>query len=316
MHPRAQLSEADFIKLYRELGPSKLARRMGLKSPRAVQFRRERLENKYKINILGPDHYAQATRPQEHPQRLQLDVQDGYVLIGSDAHIWPGPKTTAMRGFIQFAKEFKPKAVILNGDVMDFSQISSHDPLGWEKVPEVSEEIEAAQEIMHDIAAAAGRARKIWTFGNHDQRFERYIAIRADKLKNVPHVHLRDHFPLWEPCWSFWLNSNVVVKHRWKGGDHAPFNNTIRSGVSIVTAHLHSGKVIPYTDYNGTRYGVDDGCLCDPAHKAFRYTEDNPLNWRSGFCVLTFHKGKLLQPQLALVLDDKHLDYCGEVISV
>jgi hypothetical protein len=221
-----------------------------------------------------------------------------------------------MRGFIKFAKELKPKVVILNGDVMDFSQISKHDPLGWEKQPTVKEEIEAAQDILHEISVAAGRARKIWTLGNHDARFEKRLAIVASEYAELQGMHLKDAFPLWEPCWSVWVNGHTTIKHRWKGGENAPFQNTLRSGVNIVTAHLHSAKVIPYTDYNGTRYGVDDGCLCDPTGRQFLYTEDAPLNWRAGFSVLTFYKGKLLMPELALVLDSSHIQFRGNVISV
>lgn len=313
--PRAAISDEDFIRSFKHLGPEKLAKRLG-QSRRVIYKRRAMLENRYKIPISGPKYRSQTTRIANLPHRLQLDVKDGCVLVGSDAHIWPGPMTTAMRGFIKFAKELKPKAVILNGDVMDFPQISKHDPLGWEIHHSVQTEIEAAQDVLHSIAKACGRAAKIWTLGNHDSRFEKKLAIQAPEYAKLMGMHLKDHFPLWQPCWSVWVNNNVAIKHRWKGGDHAPFNNTLRSGVSIVTAHLHSAKVIPYTDYNGTRYGVDDGCLCDPSSKAFLYTEDNPLNWRSGFCVLNFRNSVLLQPQLALVHDEKHLDFCGELISI
>lgn len=315
---RIFLNDAEFAEQFKALGPSELARRLKV-TERAVYFRRNKIEDRHRIAVSGPPHHNQVVRPAEYPHRVQVSVQDGHVLIGSDAHIWPGPKTTAMRGFIKFAKELRPKAVILNGDVMDFPQISKHDPIGWENWPTVQQEIEAAQDVLHDIEKAAGKAQKIWTLGNHDARFEKKLAIQAPEFARVTGLHLKDHFGLWSPCWSAWINDHTVVKHigNSKGGLHAAFNNTLKSGKNIVTAHLHAAQVTAWTDYNGTRYGVDDGCLADPNHSAFvNYTEDNSKNWRSGFCVLTFHKGKLLQPQLALVLDDKHLDYCGEVISV
>ena len=292
------LSDNEFISAYKRIGPDELARRCGLKSPRAIHFRRVRIEKQFKINITGPRWQVQRTA--QYPHRVELDVENGHVLIGSDAHIWPGPKTTAMRGFIQFAKELKPKAVILNGDVMDFPGISKHDPIGWEDWPTVQQEIEAAQDTLHEIEQACGRAQKIWTLGNHDARYEKKLAIQAPEYAKLHGLHLKDHFPLWQPCWAAWINNDVVVKHigNSKGGYHAAFNNTIKSGKHIVTAHLHAAQVSAWTDYNGTRYGVDDGCLADPNHRAFvNYSEDNSKNWRSGFCVLHFHKGKLLQPQ-------------------
>jgi hypothetical protein len=108
-----------------------------------------------------------------------------------------------------------------------------------------------------------------------------------------------------------------VIKHRYKGGAHAPFNNTITAGVSIITGHLHSQKVSPFSDYNGTRYGVDTGCLADPYHDAFQdYTEDNPKDWRSGFCVLTFHDGCLLPPELVTKWDEHHVYFRGSLHEV
>ena len=224
--------------------------------------------------------------------------------------------STAMRGFIHFCKKLKPKAVILNGDVMDFPQISRHDPLGWESHPLVIAEIRAAQKVLLELEKVSRKSRRIWTLGNHDARFERRLAEKNPEYKGVTGVHLKDHFPKWEPCWSVRINDKVEIKHNWLGGDNAPFNNTVKSGLSIITGHLHSAKVIPYTDFAGTRYGVDAGCLCDPNHDAFLYTANNSKNWRAGFCVLTFRNGRLLQPQLALVHDSRRLDYRGELINV
>ena len=46
----------------------------------------------------------------------------------------------------------------------------------------------------------------------------------------------------------------------------------------MVTGHLHSARVSPFTDYNGTRYGVRHaGCVAETDHKAFvDYTEEIP----------------------------------------
>lgn len=256
--------------------------------------------------------------PIRHPGRICFDVKDGIVLIGSDAHIWPGPTSLMMKAFMRFCKDLKPKAVILNGDVMDFPSLSKHAPIMWESRPSVKEEIEHAQDQLHEIEMAAGRGvQKIWTFGNHDSRMETKIATLMPEMKGMMGMHLKDFFSAWEPCWSSWINDSVVVKHRFKGGVHAAHNNTVSSGKSMVTGHLHSAKITPYTDYSGTRYGIDSGCLANPDAKAFLdYCEDNARNWRAGFVVLTFTKGKLLQPELVLVWNQKSVEFRGQIISV
>jgi UDP-2,3-diacylglucosamine pyrophosphatase LpxH len=304
------------VRLFEEEGPTKLAKQLGI-TTKSIYQRRASLEGRIGRQITGPDHPKQTRHGIAHPQRVTFNIQNGHVLIGSDAHIWPGPKSTAMRAFIKFCGDVKPDAVILNGDVMDFPQVSRHPPIGWENHPTVQQEIEAAQDILHEIELAAGKARKVWTLGNHDGRFETRLATVAPEFAKLNGIHLRDHFPQWEPGWSCWINNEVVVKHRFKGGVHAAHNNAVSSGKHMVTGHLHSAKVAPWTDYNGTRFAVDTGCLADPDHRAFvDYTEDNPKNWLSGFGLFTFHRGKLLPPELILVHDENSVAFRGEVIRV
>lgn len=247
-----------------------------------------------------------------------IKITNGCCIIGSDFHIWPGAESTALRAFKLLCKELKPAAVVLNGDVLDFPQISRHPPMGWEGTPSPQEEIEAAQYHLHDISQAVPKGcKKIWTLGNHDARFEVRLASVAREYRNVKGIHLWDHFPLWEKCWKIVLNEDIVVKHRYKGGVHNNYNNTVYSGMSMVTGHLHSQKVTPFTDYRGTRYGIDTGCVAETDHKAFTdYTEENPLNWRSGFVVLKFKNGRLLYPQLVTKWSNHEVEFNGEVLKV
>jgi len=102
-----------------------------------------------------------------------------------------------------------------------------------------------------------------------------------------------------------------------KGGVHATHNNAVTSGKTIVTGHLHSLKVTPFSDYNGERFGVDTGTLADPDGPQFvDYLEDNPTNWRSGFAVLTFHNGRLLWPELVHAMAPDLIQFRGQVINV
>ena len=153
--------------------------------------------------------------------------------------------------------------------------------------------------------------------GNHDARYESLIVNKAPELQGLMGTQLRDYFPLWQPCYSLWINQDTVIKHRYKGGAMAGRNNTLHGGVNFVTGHTHVGAVNLLTDYNGTRYGVDTGTLADPVGPQFiDYLEDNPTNWRSGFAILTFWHGHLLQPELVQVFDKDHIEFRGNVINV
>lgn len=255
--------------------------------------------------------------PKEYPHRIPLDITDGCVLVGSDCHYWPGNISTAHRAFVKFCRELKPKAVILNGDVLDGARISRHAPIGWEKRPHLVDEMEACKARLFEIEKVTKGTRKIWCLGNHDARFETYLATVAPEYAKVHGVHLKDHFPDWQGCWSVWINDCTVIKHRFKSGIHAPWNNTMWAGRTIVTGHLHSQKVYPLSDYNGTRWGVDTGTLAEPYGPQFvDYTEDSPVNWRSGFGVFTYWKGRLLTPELVRVIDEGQIEFRGKVIGV
>ena len=301
-------SEDEFIRLVAAMGTTGTANYLGI-GIRNVAERKARLR-KAGIAFQGEER--------RYPHRYEFEVNDGVVLVGSDFHIWPGRESTALKAFKKAAKMLEPCAVILNGDVMDFPKISRHAPIMWENAPDPQEEIEAAQDHLHEIAQACGHAKKVWTLGNHDARFESRLATTAPEYRRVAGVHLQDHFPLWEPCWSAWINDDVVVKHRPIGGGiGAARNSTLKSGKTMVCGHLHSMKVTPYSDYNGTRYGVDTGCIADPGHKAFvDYTEDAPLDWRSGFVVLTFKGGRLMMPELVQVWDADSVEFRGKVWRV
>lgn len=256
----------------------------------------------------------------EHPQRQIVEIENGIAIVFSDAHFWPGIKTAAHRAVVKFCRDFgkELKLVVNNGDAIDGATISRHPPIGWENRPKLVDEIIAAQERLGEIRDAAPKARRTWNLGNHDGRYETRLAQVAPEFAKIHGVHLKDHFgDDWQSAWSTWVNDSVVIKHRLSGGTHATHNNTVKAGKTVVTGHLHSLKVTPYSDYNGIRWGVDTGTTADPFGPQFTdYMEDGPRNWRSGFAVLTYHKGKLLWPEVVHVLDKNSVEFRGKVIRV
>lgn len=304
-----KVSDDDFIRAINEHGVTRGARILGLDVSSTAK-RRRHLEKKYDAQI-GIKKSPTGSAIIEHT------IRDGTILVGSDAHIWPGDRTVAQRAFIAFAKEFKPSVIVANGDFFDGATISRHPSIGWEDKPTLKDELEAVQDYMHELTQASKNSIRIWPAGNHDLRFESRLAAVAPEYRGLKGIHLKDHFPAWKPCWRLDVNGNLAIKHKFSGGEHAPHNNAVKSGWSMVTGHLHSQKVDPWTDFNGTRYGVDSGCLAEPHDSQFiHYTEANPLNWRSGFCLLSFIGGRLLEPELIKKWDDDHVEFRGGLISV
>jgi hypothetical protein len=296
-----KVSDERFIEIFKRLqSPAEVARETGL-SPRAVYRRRDILQAKYGVNLESFSPKALKTFLPDNKRVAQHEVKNGNVFIASDCHYWPDEETVAHKAFVRLIEQMKPQTIILNGDVFDGAQVSRHPPLMGAVTPTPKQEIEACQERLHEISMASKNARKFWTFGNHDTRLFSRLAAHAPELTDM--VSLFDHFPGWNTCWRVDINQDTVVKHRWSGGVHSNFNNTVKSGKNIVTGHLHMLKVTPYSDYNGRRWGVDSGTLAEPYGDQFVYTECNPVNWASGFVVLTYKDGMLLPPELCEVLN-------------
>src|SRR5882672_9068801 len=150
---KAACSDEVFIDLFKRYGAHETATRLGV-ILRNVQRRRRNIEQRLGQELNSPNRYANQIVAGEHPHRIKVRIRDGVIVVGSDAHYWPGPPSTAHRAFVKFCKELAPRAVIMNGDVMDCATISRHAPIGWEKRPGVIQEIEVAQERLHDIAMA------------------------------------------------------------------------------------------------------------------------------------------------------------------
>jgi hypothetical protein len=315
----ATVDDDQFVRLFSTLGAQKTARHLGI-NVRNIHSRRRRIEDKQNAIITAPTKGGHVQHLDQHPASIQVYIKDGIVLVGSDAHFWPGIHSSAYRAFVKFCQTMNPAAVIMNGDAYDGARVSRWPDGSWTDMsnkPSVIQELEATGYALSEIAKAAPKARHLFPLGNHDARFEMRLLQQVPEYANVHGTKLKDHFPEWESCWAVLINKDVVVKHRYKSGIHAPHNNAMWSGRTMLTGHLHSLKVQPISDYNGTRWGVDTGTLADPYGPQFyNYTELNPLNWRAGFAVLTFKDGKLLWPETVWAHAPDAVQWRGEVIPV
>jgi hypothetical protein len=315
------LTDDQFIEEWQKIGSPEIFSQKHSMSVRAVYNRRRSIESRLKVNLptLNDQRCDPLKKLQQTPgnARRGIEMEKGRIVVFSDAHFWPDDYTTAYKALLKIIKEFKPKVVVANGDVFDGSQASRHARIGWEKSPTVKEELEACKEFMEGIEKVSKGAELIWTMGNHDARFETFLSAQTGMYEGVSGFTLKEHFPLWKPCWSYWVNEDTCIKHRWKGSFGAGRANALNSGCNMVTGHTHNLAVQPITDYNGTRYGVQTGCLADPHGNQFMgYTEDNPKDWRSGFALLSWERGRLMLPELIQVCGEDEYEFRGAIHKV
>lgn len=310
--PAPKVSEKEFVNIWLREGGivENVAKAIGT-NVRSAYARRRTIEQSLGVALpSGPgianNQPRQKAYVDKFGHRITLTLDGGPVVVFSDAHYWPGDKPVAHAALVRWIKANKPHIVICNGDAFDGARISRHPPTGWAKMPDVADELAYCKQMIAEIEEAApDKAKLCWNAGNHDSRFSARLAQTAPEYVRIHGTDIPDHFPAWNFAWSTFINDDVVIKHRLRGGLHATWNNTLHAGRTVVTGHLHRLAITPITDYDGRRYGVDCGTLSDfgPDQSKYTYGEDNPFNWASGFAVLTFQKGRLLPPELAIVQD-------------
>ncbi|MEY4263489.1 MAG: phage HINdeR [Pseudomonadota bacterium] len=315
---KSNISDEEFIRVWRKLGsPTLVGKHFGLNA-RSMIARRQSLELRHKIEL--PTFNSQREEKKVKPKKINLaahNVRRGIdvdkvkrVIVFSDAH-FTDTTTTAFKALLLMIKEFKPQVIICNGDAFDGQVLSRFPSINYDQKPTVLDELKACRYHLDEIAKnkPAG-CRLIWTLGNHDMRYEAWLVNKVPEYSGVDGFSLKYHFPEWETCWSFWIGEDTVVKHRYKGGRMAGYNNlTAAMNTNIITGHTHVLCASPITGYQGTWWGVQTGCLANPLSSTFEYTEDSPKDWRSGFVMLSFDQGRMLMPELIMVTDEENGEF-------
>ena len=315
---KSSVSDEEFIRVWKKLGsPTLVGKHFGMNA-RSMIARRQSLELRYKIEL--PTFNSQREEKKAKPKKIELaahNVRRGIdvdkvkrVIVFSDAH-FTDTTTTAFKALLLMIKEFKPQVIVCNGDAFDGQVLSRFPSINYDQKPTVLDELKACRYHLDEIVKhkPAG-CRLIWTLGNHDMRYEAWLVNKVPEYSGVDGFSLKYHFPEWETCWSFWIGEDTVVKHRYKGGRMAGYNNlTAAMNTNIITGHTHVLCASPITGYQGTWWGVQTGCLANPLSSTFEYTEDSPKDWRSGFVLLSFDQGRMLMPELIMVTDEENGEF-------
>jgi hypothetical protein len=234
-----------------------------------------------------------------YENRASETLRDGYMVIFSDAHFWPGIRSVAFEALLKVVATLRPKLLISNGDAFDGASISRHDPLGWQTLPTVIEELDATKNFLDEIARAAPTAKRRFVVGNHDSRFDRRLATETQDFKGVKGFRLSDHLKGWPMSYAVLVNEETdpaFVVHSIRGGMYAPRNNVLAAGCTVFTGHLHSQKTIPVSTLLDDWEGVDSGTLADRDGPQFSYVSSRPTDWREGFAVERYDRNGYRYP--------------------
>jgi hypothetical protein len=325
-HPSKKRDE-QFISAWHAAGgsPTRMSEQLGV-SLRGIYARRDAIEARYGIALVANTpkavkHDPTVTRAIMAARRdvNRLEIQDGVVLVGSDAHYTPEVIPMAHKALCNLIVDLgsEVKAVVLNGDILDGGSISRHPRIRWKKPPSVKDELDAVIKRTTDIEQAIQPGTHLFrTYGNHCARFESRLSAQVPEYEGIGGFTLRDHLPKWSDSDRIDVNEDMVILHDWHAGIHSGWNDVLKGGCHTVTGHTHELGTKAHRGFKGTHYGIKTGMLADDDQKEFDYRLGKPgLNWQSGFAVLTWRNGVLLHPEFCAVRDDGNAYFRGKLYA-
>jgi predicted phosphodiesterase len=220
-----------------------------------------------------------------HPYKLPKASKK--ILIISDLHI-PYHNDDAVFAALEYGLDQEVDTIIINGDLIDFATISRHEKDMRKR--SVKYEIDCTRVFLKGLRAMFPKALIVWSYGNHDLRYDKYIMQKAPEIYDIELIQLHELLKLRDlniikvDSTQYIYAGKLAIFHGHETGLTSGGVNPARSlrlklNKSAVTSHFHRetkdmGKNLdehPYSCFS-------IGCLCD-LHPAYL-----PINmWTHGF---------------------------------
>ncbi len=207
------------------------------------------------------------------------------ALVISDLHI-PYHDKPAVMAALEFGKRQAVDTIIINGDLADCFALSF-----WEKDPrerDFKNEIETVKSFMSHLRGQFPKAKIIYKLGNHEERFERYMRLKAPELLGINAFTLASIFDLKEDVVSekrpIRLGTlNIIHGHEYRFAISNPVNPArglfLRAKAHALCGHFHQTSAHSDKTVEDKNIGTwSAGCLCE------LHPDYSPMNnWNHGF---------------------------------
>jgi len=203
----------------------------------------------------------------------------------------PYHSISAITAALDYAKKEKPDAVVLGGDFFDFHGLSKYmtDP----RKKNFAEELEIGCQLLTAIQKATN-CKIYYKYGNHDERYQHYLWMKAGELNGVEDFKLETIISKRVSGITFIGDKrimkagelNIVHGHEFASSIISPVNIArglyLRAKANSICGHHHRSSEHTEQDINGkmvTTWSV--GCLSE-LHPQYM-----PINsWNHGFCII------------------------------
>lgn len=232
------------------------------------------------------------------------------ALVLADVHI-PFHDPDAVALALQHGRDRQANLILLNGDILDHYALSR-----WETDPAQRDfpgEVRAGKQFLAGLRKSFPKARIVYKLGNHEERFERYLRLKAPELLGLPDITWASLFELEKHKIELVDGKrpirlgklNVVHGHEYVFQISNPVNPArglfLRAKGHVLGSHFH--QTSQHSERSLEQHVISawsTGCLCD-LHPEYR-----PLNnWNHGFAFVDVDKRGAFHVDNLRVIDGK-----------
>ena len=241
------------------------------------------------IEFKMPESYAETFEPYE--------ISQSRTLIISDLHI-PYQDNDSIQKAINYGKEKKVNCILINGDLLDMCSISRFGR-DWRQ-RQIHEEFEATRVFLNSLREHFPKAKIVYKYGNHDERYEKFLFLKAPEIFDCTDFQLEVLLKLGE------LKIEVVKEKRpirigkltvlhghelfgGSGGVNPARGTFLKTLENVVVGHYHKTSSNTEASMYGDVFSVHSvGCLCG---KTPYYMPINKWNTGFAYCELDIKTG-------------------------
>jgi len=115
------------------------------------------------------------------------DIKQTSTLIISDLH-FPYQNNKAIEKALEYGIENKVTCILINGDLIDFANISRHEKDFRHR--SINDEFIAVRQFLSSLRDNFPKAKIIYKHGNHDERWEKWLYVKAPEIFDVADFQL------------------------------------------------------------------------------------------------------------------------------
>jgi predicted phosphodiesterase len=209
--------------------------------------------------------------PESHAETFEpYEIKQSRILILSDLH-FPYQDNKAIQLAINYGKEKNVTCILINGDLIDFATISRHEK-DW-RHRTVAEEFESVRQFLQELRRHFPKAKIVFKEGNHDERWEKWLFLKAPEIFDDKEFTLESRLRLGELQIDIVKDKlpvkigklNVLHGHELQGGGgvnpaRATFLKTIDN---VLIGHCHRTSQHTEPTFGGNVIvTTSQGCLC------------------------------------------------------